>query len=198
MSTISPQATAEFADRIRKKECEMLDAPVSGGEKGAVEGTLSIMVGGKEEPFELCLPLFEAMGKTVTHTGPNGNGQRTKLVNQVVGAITILATTEGIRLAAAAGLNVANTLSALSGGAAASWALTHLGSKIEQKDFAPGFSLQLQHKDLRLVKELAAQLNLDLPAAELTHCLFSHAVEKGLGHHGHHALIKLWSLEGDR
>ena len=138
MSTISPVASVEFSTRLRELKCEMLDAPVSGGEKGAEAGTLGVMVGGNRNTFDRCCPVFEAMGKTITYTGPSGCGQKTKLVNQLVGATNLLGAVEGIRLARAAGLDPAVTLQAVSSGAASSWMLSNLGPKILQKDFAPG------------------------------------------------------------
>jgi 3-hydroxyisobutyrate dehydrogenase len=194
MSTISPTATVKFARRLAEKGCEMLDAPVSGGEQGAQAGTLAIMVGGgKRGVFESCLPIFQAMGKTVSFTGPNGNGQKTKLINQVVGALNILAMVEGLRLARAAGLDIEATLQAISGGAASSWMLANLGPKIMNNDFAPGFSITLQHKDLRLACEPATELGGDYPGIKLVYSLFASAVKKGLGNQGNQGLINLWS-----
>lgn len=129
MGTISPSASIRFAHRLEDKGCEMLDAPVSGGEQGAREGTLAIMVGGRREVFEKCLPIFQALGKTINHTGPIGTGQKTKLVNQVIGALNILGMAEGLRLARAAGLDLKATLRTVSGGAASSWMLANLGPK---------------------------------------------------------------------
>jgi 3-hydroxyisobutyrate dehydrogenase len=193
MSTISPSRTVEFARRLTEKDCEMLDAPVSGGERGAREGTLTIMVGGKQKVFEKCLPIFQAMGKIVNYAGPNGNGQRTKLVNQVVGAMNVLGMVEGFRLALAAGLDPEVTLRAISGGAAASWMLTNLGPKIVHNDFAPGFSIKLQHKDLRLALEWATELGGDFPSIQLVHSLFAEAMNMGLGTQGNQGLINLWN-----
>ncbi|MGH9428284.1 MAG: NAD(P)-dependent oxidoreductase, partial [Terriglobia bacterium] len=194
MSTISPEATVVFAERLLTRESYMLDAPVSGGELGAVEATLGIMVGGAKESFEKYLPVFRAMGKTITYAGPSGSGQKTKLVNQVIGAMNILATVEGLRLAQALGLNVETTLRAASSGAASSWALTNLGPKILKNDFAAGFSIRLQHKDLRLVCEVIRGLkrNSTFPGTDLVASLFATALEKGLSEQGNHALIKVW------
>jgi 3-hydroxyisobutyrate dehydrogenase len=193
MSTISPSATIQFAHWLGEKGCEMLDAPVSGGERGAREGTLAIMVGGRREVFEKCLPLFQVLGKTITHTGPVGNGQKTKLVNQVVGALNMLAMVEGLRLASAAGLDLEATLRTVSGGAASSWMLTNLGPKVLNNDFAPGFSIRLEHKDLKLALDLATELGGDFPGLDLVCSLFSRAVNEGLGGQGNQGLINLWS-----
>lgn len=192
MSTISPTATINLATRLREQGCEMLDAPVSGGESGAKEGTLAIMVGGNRDVFEKCLLIFRALGKTVVYTGPNGNGQKTKLVNQVIGALNILGVAEGLRLAKAADLDLTTTLSVVSGGAASSWMLKNLGPKILQSDFTPGFTLTLHQKDLRLAREFIQQTGQDFPGANLVYSLFTQAIEKGLGNQGNQGLINLW------
>lgn len=192
MSTISPSATMGFAEKLSAGGIDMLDAPVSGGESGAKQRTLSIMVGGKREVFERCLPILRAMGKNIVHTGPNGAGQKTKLVNQVVGALNLLATVEGIRLARASGLDLPNTLNAVASGAASSWMWANLGPKMIAGDFAPGFSIKLQQKDLRLVQDSLQELGLAAPATSLIYQLFTRAVEMGLGEEGNQALYKLW------
>ncbi len=192
MSTISPEATEKFAERLRESNCEMLDAPVSGGEPGAIAATLTIMAGGKQEIFEKCRPIFATLGKNIVYTGRNGNGQRTKLVNQVICALNILAMTEGLRLAKLSGLDLQTTLQAVSGGAAGSWMLTNLAPRILKNDFAPGFTLRLQSKDLRLAMELMQSLGKEFPGTALTHQLFQQAVEKGLGEQGTQGLINLF------
>lgn len=197
MSTISPVETAEFAGRLLTLKCEMLDAPVSGGEKGAEAGTLGIMVGGNQTVFNRCHKIFEAMGKTITYTGPSGCGQKTKLVNQLVGATNLLGAVEGIRLARAAGLDVETTLRAVGSGAASSWMLVNLGPKILQQDFAPGFSMRLQHKDMTLLKEWIASLGADYPAAALVYALFAQAMDAGLAEQGNQGLINLWPGGGE-
>lgn len=192
MSTISPTATIEFAGRLEARGCAMLDAPVSGGQKGAVEGTLGIMVGGRKEVFEKYLPILQTMGKTITFTGPIGNGQKTKLVNQLVGAVNLLAAVEGLRLMRAAGLDPETTLKAVSSGAASSWMLVNLGPLILKGDFAPGFSIRLQLKDLKLLREWISELGGDFPAAELVYDLFNKAVQMGLEKQGNQGLINIW------
>ena len=191
MSTISPEATIDFAGRLAEKECEMLDAPVSGGEKGAIEATLSIMVGGKREVFERCLPLFNAMGNTIAYTGQSGNGQKTKLVNQIICATNIVSMVEGLRFARLAGLDIETTLKLVSSGAAASWMLSNLAPRILAGDFAPGFMIKLQQKDLRLVRETIQKIGATLPGTELAYELFSEAVAEGLGEQGTQGLINL-------
>ena len=192
MSTISPLATMKFGKRLAALGCEMLDAPVSGGPKGAIEGTLGIMVGGPREVFDRCLPIFQAMGKTITYIGPLGDGQKTKLVNQLVGATNLLGAVEGLRLARKAGLDVPTTLQAVMSGAANSWMLTNLIPLILKEDFAPGFSIRLQHKDLKLLTDWIASLGGDFPAARMVYSLFSKAMEMGLEGQGNQGLINVW------
>ncbi|PYU63824.1 MAG: hypothetical protein DMG49_27735 [Acidobacteria bacterium] len=196
MSTISPRATVQFSKRLLEKGCEMLDAPVSGGERGAREKTLGIMVGGKRDVFDRCLTLFQAMGKTITYAGPSGNGQKTKLVNQVVAAINLLAVVEGLRLVRAAGLDAEPTVRAISSGAASSWMLTNLAPKILNNDFAPGFSIRLQSKDLNLVTQFIADVGGQFPGAQLVSSLFAEALRRGFGEAGNQGLINLWNEAG--
>jgi 3-hydroxyisobutyrate dehydrogenase len=195
MSTISPEATIEFSRRLAQRNCEMLDAPVSGGEKGALEGTLAIMVGGKRETFERCLPILQAMGKTIVFTGVNGNGQKTKLVNQTVCALNIAAMVEGLRLARSTGLDVQTTLQVISSGAAGSWMLSNLAPRILRNDFAPGFSIKLQQKDLRLVREAVQALGSPFPGVELAYSLFTDAIAAGLENQGTQGLINLFERQ---
>lgn len=192
MSTISPTRTVEFAARLADRQVDMLDAPVSGGDKGAIAGTLSIMVGGKQEAFNRCLPLFEAMGRNIVYAGPSGNGQKTKLVNQVVGSLNLLAMIEGLRMAEQAGLDPKRTLDAVGAGAAGSWMWTHLGPRVVRRDFAPGFMIRLHQKDLRLAAEFMRDLGIDMPGTALSHELFTEALRKGLGEQGNQGLYKLW------
>lgn len=189
MSTISPEATKAFATKISAHGCELLDAPVSGGEPGAIAGTLTIMVGGSQAAFEKCRAVFSAMGKNIVHTGPSGSGQCTKMVNQVICSLNIVAMTEGLLLAQRAGLDLARTLQVVANGAAGSWMLTNLAPRILQNDFAPGFMMKLQQKDLRLAMELLAGAEERFPGTKLAHQLFSHAVALGLGAQGTQGLI---------
>jgi 3-hydroxyisobutyrate dehydrogenase len=195
MSTISPDATIAFARRLAEKGCDMLDAPVSGGEKGAIEGTLAIMVGGKQEVFDRCLPILQAVGKTIVYAGQSGNGQKTKLVNQIICGLNIVAMVEGLRLARTAGLDLETTLRVVSSGAAGSWMLSNLAPKILRGDFAPGFSIRLQQKDLRLVREAVELMGMTSPGVELAYSLFSEALAKGLGNQGTQGLINLFDSE---
>ena len=194
MSTISPTVTREIAQTAETKGVHLLDAPVSGGEGGAIAATLSIMVGGEEDVFQSCLPIFRAMGKNITHMGPSGTGQLTKLCNQIAVAVTNLAMSEALVFGAKAGVNLEKMQQAISAGAAGSWQLSNLAPRILQRDFDPGFMVKLQQKDLRLVLQEAEHLQLPLPATSLVHNLF-HALEaSGAGDEGTHALVKV--LEG--
>jgi 2-hydroxy-3-oxopropionate reductase len=168
MSTISPAATRQMAQQLAAKKVEMLDAPVSGGEVGAVNGTLSIMVGGKKEIFEKVLPLFQAMGKNIVHVGENGAGQVAKACNQIVVAVTIEAVSEALTFARKNGVDAAKVRAALMGGFAGSKILEVHGQRMLDNDFKPGFKVKLHQKDLRIVMEDAGKLGLALPAAALT------------------------------
>jgi 3-hydroxyisobutyrate dehydrogenase len=190
MSTISPQVTREIAEELRAKNVQMLDAPVSGGEKGAIDGTLSIMVGGDADALERARPVLSAVGKTITHIGPNGMGQVCKLANQVAVGIQNLAMSEALLFAARAGADPAKVLQALQGGAANTWALENLAPKLLRRDFSPGFMVKLQQKDLRLVLQAAEQLNLALPGTALTHQLYGAVQAQGGDKEGNHALVK--------
>jgi len=189
MSTISPSTTRKISSALSAKGVEMLDAPVSGGDTGAIAGTLSIMVGGRKETFDRVLGVFEAMGKTITYCGPSGSGQATKLCNQVIGALNILAMCEGITLGQKCGLDATTLLKAVSAGAAGSWMLSNLGPKVASDDFAPGFMVKLQQKDLRLVMETAHEVGASLPGAMLVHQLFNAVEAAGGGDLGTQALI---------
>jgi 3-hydroxyisobutyrate dehydrogenase len=192
MSTVSPKATIGFAKRLSEGGCEMLDAPVTGGEKGAIEGTLTIMAGGKREVFDKCLGVFQAMGKNIVYTGPSGNGQKTKLVNQIICACNIVSMTEGLRFAELSGLDLETTFKVVSSGSAASWILSNLGARILQNDFSPGFLIKLQQKDLRLVEESIRELGDEFPGTDLAYRLFTDALARDLGEQGTQGLINLY------
>ena len=189
MSTISPDVTREIARQLKEREIEMLDAPVSGGDKGAIEGTLSIMVGGEADVFERALPVFRAMGKTFTHVGSNGAGQTVKLCNQITGAINLLAVSEALVFAAKSGVDLKKMLQAVGGGAASSWMVQNLGPRMVNGDFEPGFMVRLQQKDLRLALEDARRMNLPLPATALVNQLFMAVEAAGQGDRGTQALV---------
>jgi 2-hydroxy-3-oxopropionate reductase len=189
MSTIAPAAARALAARAAGAGVAFLDAPVSGGEQGAIAGTLSIMVGGDAAAFERAAPLFAALGRQVTHMGGPGQGQMTKLVNQVVGACTLAAVAEGVVLAARAGLDPAATVRALSGGAAASWMLAEQAPRMQRGDFAPGFMVRLQQKDLRLALAAAAELGVTLPTTAVAHQLLAAVEDEGGGALGTQAIV---------
>lgn len=190
MSTISPAVTRSIAERYAAAGVEMLDAPVSGGEQGAIDGTLSIMAGGKREVFDRCRPLFEAMGKTIVYCGPIGSGQVVKLCNQVVVGLNNLAMSEALILAAKAGVDPETMIEAVRAGAGSSWALHNLAPKVLAGDFKPGFKVWQQQKDLRLALELADQGHTPLPGTALVRQLFAALEAEGLGEAGTQALVK--------
>ena len=189
MSTISPSVTREIAGLAAAKGVDYLDAPVSGGETGAVAGTLSIMVGGRQETYEKYLPIFQALGKNIVYMGESGMGQTAKLCNQVICVLNIQAACEGLMLGAKAGLDVEKLLSVVSAGAAGSWMLSNLAPKMLERDFEPGFKVKLQQKDLRLALAAADELDLPLPGTSLVHQLFNAVEAAGMGEKGTQALI---------
>ncbi|MCB8968657.1 MAG: NAD(P)-dependent oxidoreductase [Ardenticatenaceae bacterium] len=189
-STISPIATKEIANKLAEKGVHMLDAPISGGSEGAAKGTLSIMVGGDAAQFERALPAFQAMGKTITHVGPSGAGQMVKLVNQILVVVTMQAVGEALLFAQAGGLDLEKTLTAVSGGAAGSWMLSNRGPQVINRDWRPGFTIDLQQKDLRLVLQAADQLGVPLPGVAQVFQFYRTLQQQGLGGDGNHALVK--------
>ncbi len=190
MSTISPGETRALAARLADRGIAMLDAPVSGGSWGAQQATLTIMVGGEQETFDRCLPVFDAMGKSITLMGPSGMGQTTKLVNQILVAGTASAVAEALVFAAAQGADLLKTIEAVSGGAAGSWQLANLGPRMVQGDFAPGFMVKLQQKDLRLILESAQEQRVPLPVVSIARQYFTALEALGCGDEGTQAIIK--------
>lgn len=188
-STISPAATREMAHELALTGASLLDAPVSGGEQGAQQATLAIMVGGDHSAFDRAEPLLRVMGKSITWCGESGAGQLTKLVNQILVSVTNLAVCEAMVFARKNGLDLKRTIEAVGGGAAGSWQLSNLGPKMIQDDFRPGFMIDLQQKDLRLVLQSAEESQTSLPAASLVHQLFSAAQAAGHGRDGTQALF---------
>lgn len=189
-STISPLATRKLAAALAEKGVAMLDAPVSGGSEGAAKGTLSIMVGGEAADFERAQPVFQAIGKKITHVGPIGAGQTVKLVNQILVVGNCLAMGEALLFAQAGGVDLAKTLEAVSAGAAGSWMLSNRGPQILQRDWRPGFTIDLQQKDIRLVLDAADELAVPLPGTALIFQLYRTLQSQGLGSEGNHALVK--------
>lgn len=190
MSTISPQATREIAAALGGRGVHFLDAPVSGGSEGAAKGTLSIMVGGEAEQVARATPGFQAMGKTITHVGGHGAGQTVKLVNQILVVGNMLAVSEALVFAEASGADLEKTLAAVTGGAAGSWMLANRGPQVLRRDWRPGFTIDLQQKDLRLVLEAADQVGAPLIATSMVFHMYRTLQQAGLGHEGNHALIK--------
>ncbi|RUP12010.1 MAG: 2-hydroxy-3-oxopropionate reductase [Methylobacterium sp.] len=190
MSSIAPLATKDFAARIAERGGAYLDAPVSGGEVGAKNAALSIMVGGEPEAFERARPLFEAMGKTVTHVGPVGAGQVAKVANQIIVALTIEAVAEGLLFASKAGADPAKVRQAITGGLATSRILELHGARMIERTFDPGFRIGLHQKDLNLALDGARTLGLSLPATALAQQLFSACVAQGGAAWDHSAMVK--------
>jgi 3-hydroxyisobutyrate dehydrogenase len=184
MSSISPAAERRFSGMLWKKGIKMLDAPVSGGENGAREATLSIMVGGQKEVYEECMPIFNALGKKITYMGESGSGQATKLCNQVVCALHIQAVCEGLIFCAKQGLDPERLLDVLTAGYANSRILMDLGPKMVKKDLRPGFRMRHQLKDLKNALGTAAELNLPMPCTSLVYQLFSSVSAMGLQEKG--------------
>jgi len=180
MSTISPAAERAIAARLKAVGVDYLDAPVSGGDVGARDGTLAIMAGGDPAAFERVRPLLELMGKRVTHMGASGAGQMTKLANQIAVAINLEAAAEAIKFAKAGGLDGSRVVDAIGAGAAGSWQLSNLGPRIIAGDYRPGFFIKLIRKDLRLVVEAAREAGLALPGLALMASMFN--ASAALGH----------------
>lgn len=199
-STIAPGATREFATRASEVGVVWLDAPVSGGSEGAERGTLAVMVGGPSSVMERVRPFMEAYSKTITHVGETpGSGQTAKAVNQTLVVLNQLAASEALLLAQGAGLDLNQTLAAVEGGAAGSWMLSNRGPQMIRRDWRPGFTIDLQQKDLRLVLEAADELGIPMPGVSLVFQLYRALQAQGLGSEGNHALVKsLEALAGIR
>lgn len=190
MSTISPQATRDIAAQLAEEGVHMLDAPISGGSEGAAQGTLSIMIGGEAEQVQRAMPAFEAMGKAITHVGPSGAGQTVKLVNQILVVINMWGVGEALLFAQAGGLDLQKTLDAVTQGAAGSWMLSNRGPQVAERDWRPGFTIDLQQKDLRLVLEAADQMGIPALGTATVFNLYRTLQAQGLGAEGNHALVK--------
>ncbi|TMF23190.1 MAG: NAD(P)-dependent oxidoreductase [Chloroflexi bacterium] len=193
MSTVSPVATREFATRAaaNRPPFRTLDAPVSGGEVGAIEARLAIMVGGEESDLKRAMPLFEALGKTIVHIGDHGAGQACKLANQIAVAINNLGVSEALVFAKAQGIDLERTRQVIAGGAGSSWAMQNYAPKMLAGDFRPGFMVDLQQKDLRLVLDNAYSEHVSLPGTSLVHALYTALQQDGGGREGNHALLRV-------
>ena len=191
MSTISPLVSQKIGAALAARSVQMLDAPVSGGERGAIDAVLSIMVGGDKALFDKVLPIFQAMGKTITHLGPLGAGGFTKLANQIIVAVNLTALGEALTLAKKAGLDRELTLTALAGGLAGSKCLDQKKPNYLAGTYNPGFKIDLHYKDLGLIMESARALGVPLPATAAVQELFSALRVKGRGGLDHSGVITL-------
>ncbi len=191
MSTSSPVLARELARTARERGVGMLDAPVSGGDVGAIEGTLSIMVGGDEEDFERAKPLFEVMGKTVTHVGPSGSGQVVKAANQIVVALTIEAVSEALVLGSKGGVSAEKVLDVLSGGLAANKVMEVKREKFLEHDFEPGGKVEFHHKDLGIALAAGREYGVVLPVTAIVDQMFEALLRMGRSGLDHSALLTL-------
>jgi 2-hydroxy-3-oxopropionate reductase len=191
MSTISPVITEELAARAKEKGASMLDAPVSGGDVGAIEGTLSIMVGGSDGDFQRARPLFEAMGKTVTHVGGSGAGQVMKAANQIVVALTIEAVSEALVLGSKAGVAPEKILDVLGGGLAGNKVMEVKREKMLTHSFDPGFRIELHHKDLGIALAAGREYGVTLPVTAIVDQMLQNLRMRGRGDRDHSALLTL-------
>ena len=189
MSTISPVTSRKVAADAAKKGVQMLDAPVSGGEKGAIAGTLSIMVGGPKEAFEAMLPIFQVLGKTIVHMGDSGAGQVTKAANQIVVALTIEAISEALVLASKAGVDPAKVRQVLLGGFCQSRILELHGERMIKREFAPGFKIRLHRKDLAIALNAGKEFGVPLPVTAQVHEMLNALMVAGKGELDHAAIV---------
>ena len=191
MSTIAPAAAQSIATRLAARGIVALDAPVSGGEPGAIDATLTIMVGGEAEAFERVQPLFEAMGKSITRIGEAGAGQVAKACNQIITGVGVASVAEALNFAAKSGVDGAKVREALLGGFAYSRILENHGQRMLARNFKPGFKAWMHQKDVRIVMDEAHRLGLALPTAAATMQLFNAMAGSGLGEDDSVALLKL-------
>lgn len=198
MSTIAPGATRDFAARLAAQGVHYLDAPVSGGDIGAIKGTLTIMVGGEAEIFAQASPVLGTMGTRVTHVGPHGAGQLVKACNQILCAVNMTAVCEALMLASSAGIALDTLLEVLTGGAGNSWALQNLGPRIARGDLDPGFMVQLIQKDLNIVFKTAGDAHLPLPGTAVASQLFQSTQALGGARLGTQAMILAYQQLANR
>ena len=192
MTTSCPNLASRIAQEAAAKGVEVLDAPVSGGDIGAREARLSIMVGGSVSGFERALPLFEIMGKNIVHQGPAGSGQHTKMCNQIAIASGMMAISEAMAYAKKSGLQPETVLKSIESGAAGSWSLTNLAPRVLKGDYAPGFFVKHFIKDMKIAIESAQAMGLDLPGLQLAKKLYDQLAAKGCEDDGTQALFKLY------
>ena len=189
-STISPQATIEFAKALGEKGLSLLDAPVSGGSEGAENGTLTIMIGGEEKALQKAMPIFQAMGKTITHMGPSGTGQYTKSVNQIICGGLYQVVAEGIAFGMKAGLDMEAAVKAVAGGAAANWVLDNRADNMIKNEYPLGFRLSLHAKDLAITLDAAKLLGVNLPVTGMIAQLENGLMARGHGEEDLSALAR--------
>jgi len=191
MSTISPATSRGLAARLAERDVQMLDAPVTGGSTGAENATLSIFVGGDTATFERCLPVFQVLGKAVTHMGPSGSGHTAKLANQILGAGCMIGVAESLVFARKAGLDLRKFLNAAKDGAGGSWHLANMAPLIFDGDFSPGYMVRHHQKDLRLIHEVGGEIGVALPMAGIVQQLYRALQAEGGEELGHHALVRI-------
>ncbi|HIY59003.1 MAG TPA: NAD(P)-dependent oxidoreductase [Candidatus Tetragenococcus pullicola] len=198
LTTSTPTLAEEIYQTAREKQATSLDAPVSGGDLGAKNATLTIMVGGDKEAFDRLLPIFKRIGKTYTLHGGAGKGQHTKMANQIMIAGTMTGMTEMLVYANKAGLDLDKVLDTLAGGSAANWSMSNYSPRILAKNFSPGFFVKHFIKDLKIALEEAEKMSLDLPNTKLAEQLYEKLANQGYENDGTQALIKLWWPEGKK
>ena len=189
-STISPKATEEIAAKLRQQGIGFVDAPVSGGSEGAAQGTLAVMAGGAEEDFNRAKPILEAIGTRITHMGPAGKGQVTKLLNQILVVVNMLAVSEALMFGKAAQLDLKKAVTAVEAGAGGSWMLSKRAPQVLDNYWQPGFMIDLQQKDVDLILEYAGELGVPLIATSMIRQLYARLQKEGKGRLGNHALIQ--------
>ncbi|MGM9974238.1 MAG: NAD(P)-dependent oxidoreductase [Clostridiaceae bacterium] len=192
MTTTSPELSKTIYKEAKNRGLKALDAPVSGGDVGAKNGTLAIMVGGEEEAFQACLPIFEALGNNIVYQGGPGAGQHTKMANQIAIAGAVAGVCEAITYAQGAGLDVEKLIATISKGAAGSWQLANLGPKMYKEDYAPGFYLKHFIKDMKIAQEESYRFDKDLPVLGTVLDIYEDLEEKGFGDLGTQGIIKYY------
>lgn len=195
MTTSSPKLAKEIYQEAKKYQIEALDAPVSGGDVGAKNGTLAIMVGGDKETYDKALPIFAAMGKTICYFGEAGSGQYAKMSNQIAIASNMMGVCEAIIYAKKSGLNPQDVLKVISTGAAGSWSLSNLAPRMLNDDFAPGFFIKHFIKDMKIALDSAQEMNLELPGLALAKTLYEKLAQEGYENNGTQALLKYYDVK---
>lgn len=196
MTTSSPRLAVKIWEKAKEKGMFALDAPVSGGDTGAKNGTLTVMAGGDRQAFESCVPIFEAVGKSIRYCGQAGSGQHTKMANQIAIAGAVAGVAEAISYAEEAGLDPVETLTTISSGAAGSWQMSNNGMKMAREDYAPGFYIKHFIKDMALAVEEADARALNLPVLRDVLNMYRDMEKDGLGDEGTQAIIKAYRRQG--